>query len=124
MINHSSDEQWWAPRRDNEPTAEYLARVLDDLGATQLAANARAYHYDDYRCPDHIDDAMNIYRLILDIEAWAVTHNHPRRARIVAAAARFGEFDGTADEATAWAASPEGQATFAQLYANARQARP
>lgn len=110
-----ADEMWWAPRRPGEATAGYLARVLDDLGARDLARNARACHYDDFRCPDHIDDAMNIHRLIADVQGWAVANSYPRRARTVMAAAVNGEFDSTAAEAQAWARSPEGRSVWQEL---------
>ena len=113
----SADEQWWEPRRDGEPTAQYLARVLEELGATDVAANARALHYDDFLCPVEVDDGFNIHRLIRDVTQWANTHNQPRRARIVTAAAVVGEFDSTAAESAAWAQSPEGQELFAELRA-------
>lgn len=61
----------WRPRQDGERTAPYLARVLDELGPhfAQLAANARALHYDDYFCPPDVDDGANIHRLVADLRA-------------------------------------------------------
>lgn len=106
---------WWQRRRHNEPTAEYLGRVLDELGAAELAANARALHYDDYRCPPHIDDGMNIHRLIAELWHWARLHPADGRAQPVITAAENGEFDGTEAEARAWVSSEDGQATLREL---------
>lgn len=105
---------WWETRREGEPTNEYLARVLDELGAHQLAANARAYHYDDFFCPAEIDDGANIHRLIRDISKWAgpVAASRPTD---VMNAAKNGEFDGTREESRAWGQSAEGQAVMRDL---------
>lgn len=109
-------ERWWTPRTDDEPTAEYLGRILDELGATDLAAAARRFDYDDYRCEHPDDCGNNIHRLVVDLDAWALANRQPRRARVVRAAAIDGEFDGTKAEAAAWAESPDGRATFAELF--------
>lgn len=118
-------QRWWTPRGEGEATAAYLARVLDELGAGELATKARAFHFDDYRCPPDVDDGANIHRLIAAVESWAM--NHPdrldpqrdrerrRRAGVVIGAAALGEFDGTDEEARAWADSPEGRATFREF---------
>lgn len=116
-------EPWWAPRRDDESTAEFLGRVLDELGAPDLAANARAFHYDDFRCTLPDDIGNNIHRLITEVEEWAAAHHQPRRARVVMEAARQGEFDGTLEEARAWQASPEGQSIFGELLGHALRKR-
>ncbi|RYJ05014.1 MAG: hypothetical protein EON52_13750, partial [Actinomycetales bacterium] len=52
-----SDEQ---PR---ERTSERLARVLEERGLHQLAAQARRFLYDDYRSPE----TMNIGLLVNDL---------------------------------------------------------
>jgi hypothetical protein len=120
-----SVERWWEPRRENEPTPEFLGRVLDQLGAAGLAANARAFHYDDYLCPDHLDAGDNIHRLIAEVEEWSVANRHPRRARAVMTAARYGEFDGTRAESEAWARSADGQAAFTELLGDTyKEGRP
>ncbi|TNC19087.1 hypothetical protein [Amycolatopsis alkalitolerans] len=118
-------ERWWAPRREGEATADYLARVLDELGADELAEQARACHFDDYRCPPDVDDGANIHRLVAAIEKWAMLPKHvydpladrwgDLRAGAVIDAAKTGEFDGTWEEARAWAESPEGGAMFDEL---------
>lgn len=108
-------EQWWEGRRDGEATADYLARVLHDLGAYQVAANARMYHYDDFFCPEEIDDGANIHRLVRDVADWAANNGGPDRARMVIEAAKNGEFDGTREESRAWVQSAEGQALMRDL---------
>jgi hypothetical protein len=115
-------ECWWEPRREGEPTRDYLARVLDDLGAPDLAARALQAHYDDYLCPPAIDDGANIHRLIAAVQDWSrsSTRLQRERAKAVVVAARDGEFDGTRAEASEWAASPDGQATFAEFLRGGR----
>lgn len=107
--------RWWEPRKNGEPTAEFLGRVLYQLGATELAINARAFHYDDYRCPDHIDDGGNINRLVRDVARWAQTRDSRNLAVTVVEAAMVGEFDGTQEESVAWAHSAEGQEVYAEF---------
>ncbi|HEY2763389.1 MAG TPA: hypothetical protein VGJ13_05165 [Pseudonocardiaceae bacterium] len=108
---------WWETRRDGEPTATYLARVLDDLGAADVATQARRFHFDDYFCPESVDDGANIHRLVFAVEDWArsATRDQRERARVVSAAAKTGEFDGTREESQQWAASSDGQAVFQDL---------
>lgn len=123
-------ESWWEPRREGEATADYLARVLDELGAGELATQARACHFDDYRCPPDVDDGMNIHRLVHGVKVWALHHPAAApsatppvsdraaliaRVRAVVNAAFAGEFDGTTEESRAWAETPEGRATFREL---------
>jgi hypothetical protein len=107
------------PRQPGESTAEYLGRTLDEIGLPDMALRARAFHFDDYFCPDEIDDGANINRLVAelrrraDVYEWA---DQPRRRiEAVIAAAIDGEFDGTTEEADAWAASSDGQAIFRDL---------
>lgn len=112
MTKHND---WWEPRRDGEPTNDYLARVLDELGAADVAAKALAYHFDDYFCPPDIDDGGNMQRLVAAITDWSrsATRAQRERAKVLTSAVKRGEFDGTRAESTAWAASADGQATFA-----------
>lgn len=108
---------WWETRRGNEPTNDYLSRVLDELGAPEIAANALAYHYDDFFCPDEIDDGANIHRLVRDVDNWSrrATQNQRDQALQLIEAAKNGEFDGTREEAAAWGRSADGQATYRDL---------
>ncbi len=108
---------WWERRRHGEPTADYLARVLDEMGAAPLASRALAYHFDDYQCPADVDDGANMQRLVTAVRDWSRSSTRAQRdrAKVVIDAVMNGEFDGTRDEAQAWAASPDGQATFAEL---------
>jgi len=108
---------WWLRRGSGEPTATYLARVLEALGEPDLAVKARAFHYDDYLRPAEIDDGLNIHALIRDLQVAANGSVAVKRRRVAAviAAAKEGEFDGTTAESEAWERSPEGQAALAEL---------
>jgi len=121
---------WWEVRRDGERTIPYLTRVLEQLGPEFVAVTtkARAGHYDDYFCPEAVDDGANIHRLVAAIEKRldrpGVDGELRARAVQVAVAAREGEFDGTREEARAWAQSPQGQSTFALLLPKHARDRP
>jgi len=108
---------WWETRREGERSNDYLGRVLDALHAEPLAANARAYHYDDYFCPDDIDDGMPQHRLLSHLHEWVRTAPNVNEGRLreVCQAVVDGEFDGTKEESEEWAASPSGQAVFKEL---------
>jgi hypothetical protein len=112
---------WWESRRDGEATHSYLSRVLSDLGAHSLALKAELCHYDDYLCPDDIDDGLNINRLCNDLGEWARAHHDNGtplwvRALHVRDAAMRGEFDSTSQESRTWALSLDGQRTFRDLF--------
>lgn len=114
-------ETWWERRREGEATHSYLSRVLSDLGAHTLALNAELYHYDDFLCPDPIDDGFNINRLCDAVLEWAHSHydDNPAlsvRAMAVRHRAMCGEFDSTTAEAREWARSSEGQRAYRDLY--------
>jgi hypothetical protein len=113
----SDTPYWWERRREGEATTVYLGRVLDDLGATDLAERARLGHFDDYFCPDEVDDGANIHRLIHQLGSWAClgTRERRTRAKVMIEAAKDGEFDGTREEADRWAKSPDGQQAFHDL---------
>jgi hypothetical protein len=117
---------WWQRRRDGEATAVYLGRVLEDLGARDLAIKARRCHYDDYFCPDTVDDGFNIHRLIFELENWSrsATRDQRDRAKVMIRAARDGEFDGTREESEQWATSETGQEVFRELTESARDIKP
>lgn len=95
----------------DEETPFYLARVLAMHSAPgHLVSLAREGHYDDYRSPLALPEIQLVRdALAADLED-------------VAALAVLGAFDATKAESDAWAASPDGQATFTELlHGGARQ---
>jgi hypothetical protein len=96
-------DYWWEPRLAGEPTCEYLARVLRELGAASLADLARRCHFDDYLCPDDHAFQGNVQRLVVPLWAWAAQRDlRPEakaRALQLADGVMAGEFDGTLMEA-------------------------
>jgi hypothetical protein len=113
----------WEGRRPNEPTADYLGRVLDEfLGLQEMAARARAAHFDDYFAPPDIADGLETLRLVRELHAIARGTNRAHRLRIreVVAAVKSGEFDGTRAESDRWAASKDGQEAMRMLAEDAQ----
>jgi hypothetical protein len=112
-------EMWWERRRDGEPTATYLGRVLDEVPVGDMAKRAREGHFDDYFAPAEVADGMEILRLVNELEVYANTPATPRnerpRIRAVIAAVKEGEFDGTREESARWQQSADGQRAMAQL---------
>jgi len=110
---------WWKPRISREATSDYLARALVELGAYPVAQKARWKHYDDYFCPESIDDGMNMQRLVRDIADWAYQQPDDVKTRrwagMLIEAVKNGEFDGTTEEALAWQQSPQGKAIINEL---------
>lgn len=97
---------------EDEPTRSYLARVLADHDApAYMVSLAADGHYDDYASPL----AMPEMQLLADARA--------NDLEAVAVLVVAGAFDATKAESDAWAASPEGQATFAELTKPNRAAR-
>lgn len=100
-----------------KPTTERLAKALGQLKPQtnklrSMIKKAKEGYYDDYKSPI----ATPLVQLAVDIE----DAGHPEFvARIVA-----GEFDGTKEESDAWAASPEGRATFAELLGGNQKREP
>lgn len=89
-----------------ETSKEKLARALEEAGDPKLAKmieRARDGFYSDYESPLALPELT----LVRDLAA----AGHPDLAR----RAQAGEFDGTKEEADAWAASEEGQAAFREL---------
>lgn len=111
---------WWERRRTDERTHEYLARVLVELRAYNLADKALGCHYDDFLCPDEVDDGNNIHRLCSDLYAWSL-NNHGEdspvfvRAMAVRLSAMRGEFDSTNAESRAWAKTLDGKRAYRDL---------
>lgn len=109
-------EPWWERRRPNELTSEYLGRVLEAAGLTEMASAARRAHYDDFFAPAEVADGMELMRLIADLRAAA--RAEPERAErlaVIENAVKCGEFDGTPEESNRWAASEDGQAALREL---------
>jgi hypothetical protein len=87
-----------------EPTTEKLAKALREAGASlAMIIRAKDGYYDDYRSPL----ATPMMQLYADLMA--------EGKRDLAERVAAGEFDATKEEADAWAASPEGQATFREF---------
>jgi hypothetical protein len=92
-------------------TKDKLAKALREVGLTDMAARAATGWYDDYLSP--LDNP--IMTLVNDLAAAAA--KSAQRIDVMALRKRAidGDFDATAEESDAWAASPEGQATFRKL---------
>lgn len=108
------------PRREGERTNEYLGRTLDDLGLHDMARRARLYHFDDYFCPDEVNDGMNINHLVDELRTQrnaqkVLNPTNAIRINDMMTLAIDGEFDGTKEESDEWAKSPDGQETFRKL---------
>jgi GTP:adenosylcobinamide-phosphate guanylyltransferase len=87
-----------------KPTTERLAEALHAAGCpAAMIRRAREGYYDDYKSPL----ATPCMQLVSDLENIG--------QRDLANRARNGEFDGTREEAEAWARSPDGQAAFRDL---------
>lgn len=84
-------------------TKERLADALRAEGLNELAARALTGEFDDYESPR----ATPLVDLYVELQ----------KRGFVALADRVknGDFDGTKEEAEAWAASPEGQKVFADF---------
>lgn len=86
------------------PTTERLADALTEAGApVAMVLKARTGYYDDFKSPLTFPEMQ----LLADV----------REAGLESFAERVidGEFDATPEESDAWAQSPEGQETFAEL---------
>lgn len=89
-----------------DSTTERLARALEERENPRLAAmivRAREGYYDDYLSPL----ATPIIHLVQDLRQ---NGEHELAGR-----AMQGEFDGTKEEAEAWAQSPEGREVFEEF---------
>lgn len=101
----TSDAQHHAPtRNEGETSAAFLARVLAAEGAPEhMVSLAAEAHYDDFLSPL----ATPCLQLLADAREAGLD-------RIVEWHTQ-GLFDATKAESDAWAASPEGRATFREL---------
>ncbi len=86
-------------------TRDRLAAALRDAGLDTLADRAATGEFDDYESPH----AFPQVELVRELRALPI----PREDLCLRV--MDGEWDGTADEAEAWARSPEGQSAFAAL---------
>lgn len=85
-------------------TAAKLTAALIAAGAPDdMVSAARMGYYDDYRSPL----TAPITQLVADANRYGLD--------TIAERAREGDFDGTTEEADAWAKSPEGQEAFRDL---------
>lgn len=95
-----------------EPTSEALAVALEEAGApAEMIAKARADYYHDFKSPL----AMPEMQLLNDAREHGLTD--------IAEGVMEGRWDATKAESDAWAASPEGQATFRELLGGNREQR-
>lgn len=94
-------------------TKERLAQALEAARCPLwMVEKARAGGYDDYES----DSPIPLTDLVRDLRAAGGQQDLIRRAV-------GGEFDGTREEAEAWAASPEGQAVLRSARPDFRQQR-
>lgn len=101
------------------PTSENLAKVLEGVGLTDLAAKARADQYHDYLSPD----AMCSVALERDIRYARDNCSDPILKHLIEQIRQRhlnGDFDASLEESDEWAASPEGQAAFQALIGGGR----
>jgi hypothetical protein len=87
-------------------TKDILAAELTKAGFIEMATKAAEGYYHDYLSP--LD--LPCQQLVSDLHRIG-THE----ASALAQRAMDGAFDATSEEADAWAASPEGKATFRQV---------
>lgn len=102
-------------------TAESCEKLADALREVpgmppDMISRALDGHYHDYLSPL----ALPELQLVIDLRTLAdlPTTGPLAKKALAAVAARViaGEFDATREESDAWAASPEGQDTFRQLF--------
>jgi hypothetical protein len=104
----------WETRRPNEPTTDYLGRVLEDyLGLREMAKRAYRGHFDEFFCPTEIADGQELERLVHEL--FRLSQLLPRRSARrgcvleVMEAVMDGEFNATRAESDRWIVSKEGQ---------------
>ncbi len=89
-------------------TTDRLADALTLVGApADMIQRAKEGYYDDFKSPL----PMPLHQLVMDC--------HEHDLEDIAQRVIDGEFDSTKEESDAWAASPEGQQTFAELIEDA-----
>jgi hypothetical protein len=90
-------------------TKDRLAQALREIGLDKMASDAEAGRYDDFLSNSATPQMDLVARLGI------ATGRGNLAAAALARRVMNGEFDGTLEESEAWAASPEGQAAFAEL---------
>lgn len=106
----------WTRRRDGEMTPDYLGRVLEEAGLSDLAERARLGHFDDFHAPEEVADGAELMRLVAELRI--AGRRDPERdgwTRAIENAARHGEFDATRAESERWQAGRQGQETMATV---------
>lgn len=89
-----------------QPSSELLAQALERANLRVLAVRARRDEFHDFKTPH----TMPQHVLVAELNGEGGRAARELIERVIA-----GEFDATKEESDAWAASPEGQATFAEL---------
>lgn len=87
-------------------TKDRLAAALTEANLPELAERAAKGGFDDFMS----DLPLPMLALVDELAKAATRKALDLRKRVMK-----GEFDGTAEEAEAWANSPEGQATLAKI---------
>jgi hypothetical protein len=97
---------------ETAPTAEVLAKKLDEIGLSLLAKRARNNEFHDYLTPHAFPEMV-----LVDALARSASNLPGMSAAIMKVRQDVidGKYDASKEESDAWAASPEGQATFSKL---------
>lgn len=93
-------------------SAMHLSRALRAAGLNDMASRAAAGHYHDYLSPLDLPDLQ----LLMELEAAIAAGN--TGAIELAIMHKNGAFDATREESDEWAASPDGEAAYAQMFGN------
>lgn len=91
-------------------SAMHLSRTLRAAGLNEMADRAATGHYHDYLSPLDLPDLQ----LLMELEAAIAGGN--TRAIDLAIMHKNGAFDATRAESDEWAASPDGEAAYAQMF--------
>src|SRR5262245_7856860 len=98
-------------------TSQKLADALRAGGLEELARRAEADEFHDFLSPHatpEMELAAELSRASVEAD---LAHDHAKAVAATDIRGRVinGEFDASKEESDAWAASPEGQAAFAEL---------
>jgi hypothetical protein len=97
---------------ETAPTAEVLAKKLDEIGLSLLAKRARNNEFHDFLTPHTFPG-----HVLVDALARSAT-NLPGMSQAILKVRQDvidGKYDASKEEGDAWAKSPEGQKTFSKL---------